>query len=104
MLAKIENKRGMDNFESILRMSDGIVLDRGYLGSEVDVDVVVIGQKRMIAQANIAGKPILVANQVLESMLYNPRPTRSEAADVANAVMDGVDGLVLSSETAVGII
>lgn len=92
----------MDNFESILKMADGIVLDRGYLGAEVDVDLVVIGQKKMIAQANVAGKSVLVANQILESMVSHPHPTRSEAADVANAVMDGVDGFVLSSETAIG--
>ena len=102
MWAKIENKRGMDNYESILKMADGVVLDRGYLGAEVDVDLVVIGQKRMIALANTAGKPILIANQVLESMVNSPRCLRSEAADIANAVMDGADGLVLSSETAVG--
>jgi pyruvate kinase len=103
VLAKIENKRGMDNFESILKMTDGVVFDRGYLGSEVDVDVVVIGQKKMIALANVAGKPVMIANQILESMIDNPYPSRSEAADIANAVMDGVDGLVMSSETAVGV-
>ena len=102
LIAKIENKRGMDNFESILRMSDAIVIDRGYLGAEVDIDIVATAQKRMIGLANTAGKPVLVANQVLESMKSHPRPTRSEAADIANAVMDGTDGLVLSSETAVG--
>lgn len=93
----------MDNFESILKMTDGVVFDRGYLGSEVDVDVVVIGQKKMIALANVAGKPVMIANQILESMIDNPYPSRSEAADIANAVMDGVDGLVMSSETAVGV-
>ncbi|KAI8910997.1 pyruvate kinase [Gorgonomyces haynaldii] len=102
LFAKVENKRGLDNFESILRTSDGIVLDRGYLGTEVALDQVVIAQKNMIARANISGKPILIANQILETMVSNPRPSRSEAADVANAVMDGVDGFVLSSETAVG--
>ncbi|KAL2919823.1 Pyruvate kinase [Polyrhizophydium stewartii] len=102
MLAKIENQRALSNFESILRVADGIVIDRGYLGSEVDVDIIAIAQKKMVAMANAAGKPILIANQVLESMVSNPRPTRSESADVANAVMDGVDGLVLSAETAVG--
>ncbi|KAI8816277.1 pyruvate kinase [Fimicolochytrium jonesii] len=102
LLAKIENKTGMDNYESILKMADGIVIDRGYLGAEIDVELVTIAQKKMIALANVAGKPILVANQMLESMRTNPRPARSEAADVANAVMDGVDGLVLSGETAIG--
>eukprot|EP00842_Homolaphlyctis_polyrhiza_P003560 jgi/Hompol1/4204/HPOL_003536-RA len=102
MLAKIENKRAMNNFDSILKMADGIVIDRGYLGAEIEVEVVAIAQKKMITLANAAGKPILVANQMLESMLTSPHPTRSEAADIANAVMDGADGLVLSAETAVG--
>ncbi|KAJ3121186.1 hypothetical protein HK098_003912 [Nowakowskiella sp. JEL0407] len=102
LLAKIENERSMQNFDSILRLADGIVIDRGYLGAEVDIEVVTMNQKKMIALANIAGKPILVASQMLESMRTSPRPTRSEAADIANTVMDGVDGLVLSAETAVG--
>ncbi|KAH6572355.1 hypothetical protein BASA50_005595 [Batrachochytrium salamandrivorans] len=102
MLAKIENKRAMNNFESILMVADGIVIDRGYLGAEVDVDVISIAQKKMVALANTAGKPILIANQMLESMVSSPYPTRSEASDVTNAVMDGVDGLVLSGETAIG--
>ncbi|KAJ3035703.1 hypothetical protein HDV00_003464 [Rhizophlyctis rosea] len=116
LLAKIENKRGMDNYDSILNITDGIVIDRGYLGAEVDVELVTVAQKKMISKANIAGKPILIANQILESMKHTPRPARSEAAviltssmlvrefcaDVANAVMDGVDGMVLSAETAVG--
>lgn len=102
LLAKIENKHGADNFDSILRMADGIVIDRGYLGTEIDISQVTIAQKQMISKANITGKPVLVANQMLESMRENPRPTRSEASDVANAVMDGVDGLVLSGETAIG--
>ncbi len=72
------------------------------MGAEIDLEVVVISQKKMITMANRAGKPIFIANQILESMVTNHRPTRSEAADVANAIMDGVDGLVLSSETAIG--
>ncbi|TPX30537.1 pyruvate kinase [Synchytrium microbalum] len=103
LLSKIENQRGMENYEAILRLSDGIVIDRGYLGAEVDVEIVTTAQKRMVTLANTAGKPILVANQMLESMRSHPRPSRAEAADVANAVMDGVDGLVLSAETAVGL-
>ncbi|KAI8613712.1 pyruvate kinase [Chytriomyces sp. MP71] len=102
VFAKIENKRGLDNFEEILRTADGIVIDRGYLGAEIDVEVVTMEQKRMIMMANILGKSVLVANQMFESMKTNPRPTRSEAADTANAVMDGADGLVLSAETAIG--
>lgn len=102
LLAKIENRRGMDNFESILKLADGIVIDRGYLGAEVEIEEVTISQKRMIARANVVGKSVLIANQMLESMKTHPRPSRSEAADVANSVMDGVDGIVLSGETAVG--
>lgn len=105
----------MNNYEFILKIADGIIIDRGYLGAEIDLEVVVVSQKKMINMANRAGKPIFIANQILESMVTNYRPTRSEAAgrlcyffclhlDVANAVMDGADGLVLSAETAVGIV
>ncbi|KAJ3046742.1 hypothetical protein HK097_000584 [Rhizophlyctis rosea] len=76
LLAKIENKRGMENYDSILNITDGIVIDRGYLGAEVDVELVTVAQKKMIGKANIAGKPILVANQILESMKHTPRPAR----------------------------
>ncbi|KAJ3113132.1 hypothetical protein HK100_002089 [Physocladia obscura] len=102
VLAKIENKKGLENFEDILRTADGVVIDRGYLGCEIDVETVTMEQKRMIMMANITGKLVMVSNQMFESMRTNPRPTRSEAADTANAVMDGADGLVLSAETAVG--
>ncbi|KAJ3298742.1 hypothetical protein HK104_010307 [Borealophlyctis nickersoniae] len=80
LLAKIENQRGVDNYESIVQLADGIVIDRGYLGAEIDVDLVTVAQKKMIVKANVAGKPIIVANQILESMKTNPRPARSEAA------------------------
>jgi pyruvate kinase len=80
VLAKIENKKGMVNFETILKMADGIIIDRGYLGAEIDLEVVVVSQKKMINMANRAGKPIFIANQILESMVSNYRPTRSEAA------------------------
>ena len=102
LLAKIENQQGMDNFEKILAVSDGIVIDRGYLGAEIDLELVTVAQKKMIKQANAAGKPILIANQMMETMRNHPRPTRSEASDVANAIFDNLDGLVLSGETAVG--
>jgi pyruvate kinase len=102
VLAKIENKSGVDNYEVILKLADGIIIDRGYLGAEVELEYVVVAQKKMINLANRAGKPTFIANQILESMRTNYRPTRSEAADVANAVMDGADGLILSAETAVG--
>ncbi|KAI9207115.1 pyruvate kinase [Polychytrium aggregatum] len=102
LLAKIENERGMQSYKQILNFADGIVIDRGYLGCEVGIEIVTTSQKEMIDYANTAGKVVLVANQMLESMRTSPRPTRSEAADVANAVIDGADGLVLSGETAVG--
>lgn len=102
LLAKIENKMGLDDFESILKMADGCVIDRGYLGAEIELEMVTTEQKRCIQTANTQGKLILVANQMLESMRENPRPTRSEASDITNAVMDGADGLVLSGETAIG--
>lgn len=70
----------MNNFETILKLADGIIIDRGYLGAEIDLDIVVISQKKMISQANRAGKPIFISNQILESMVTNYRPTRSEAA------------------------
>jgi pyruvate kinase len=102
IIGVIENERGMQNFDSILKFADGICIDRGYLGAEVELETVVIAQKRMINMANRAGKPVFISNQILENMTHNYRPTRSEAADVANAVMDGADGLVLSAETAIG--
>ncbi|KAJ3411820.1 hypothetical protein HDV05_001662 [Chytridiales sp. JEL 0842] len=111
LLAKIENKAGLENFEDILRLADGVVIDRGYLGAEVEVEYVTMAQKRMILMANITGKTVMIANQMLESMKSNPRPNRSEAAGknlftnclcMANAVMDGADGLILSAETAIG--
>ncbi len=102
LLSKIENERSLENYEAILRISDGIVIDRGYLGAEVDVEFVTTAQKQIILKANVAGKPVFVSNQMLESMREHPRPSRSESSDIANAVLDGADGLVLSAETAVG--
>jgi pyruvate kinase len=80
IFAKIENKKGLNNFDSILKIADGVVIDRGYLGAEIDLDIVVVAQKKMICSANKFGKPIYIANQILESMVTNNRPTRSEAA------------------------
>jgi pyruvate kinase len=102
VLSKIENERSLENFEAILKISDGLVIDRGYLGAEVEVEFVTTAQKHIIATANVAGKPVFVSNQMLESMKEHPRPSRSESSDVANAVLDGADGLVLSGETAIG--
>ncbi len=102
-MAKLQSQKALENFDSILEASDGIVIARGYLSLSLDLEDVVYVQKYIIKKCNTVGKPVLLSTQILESMVTQLIPSRSEVVDISNAVYDGIDALILSPETASGV-